>query len=182
MRFYIIRADSVSMKKFIEFWSDQYDYGKEDLYVNNIGKKLTENRIIALFEWKNGMRLSGPKLQSVRKNFIKNSDYLPKKTNIDLLRKFLNKPGGAIWLIFWLHCQRPEEYPIYDRNVHRAMASIKLWNEIEIPSSNRMKVEIYLDHYLPFWKEFSRFEARKVDKALWSYGDFLGLEYEISVV
>ena len=41
-----------------------------------------------------------------------------------------------------------------------------------------MKIEQYLNHYLPFFKQFTRFEQRKVDKALWAYGYFLKLNYD----
>ena len=38
------------------------------------------------------------------------------------MQEFLNRPGGAIWRIFWLHVQHTQHFPIYDQHVHRAMA------------------------------------------------------------
>jgi len=43
---------------FIDFWSKQYKYSNEHLYNENIGKDLTKDRILKLFEWKNGTPLS----------------------------------------------------------------------------------------------------------------------------
>ena len=72
----------------------------------------------------------------------------------------------------------PKKFPIYDQHVHRAMASLKGWKDIEIPSYNKKKIESYLINFLPFWGLFSDFKSKKVDKALWAYGRFLKLGYE----
>jgi len=52
--------------EFVEFWSKQYSYSNEHIYDDNIGKELTEERILKLFHWKNGTPLSKLKLQSVK--------------------------------------------------------------------------------------------------------------------
>ena len=44
--------------QFIEFWSHRYAYAEENLYAENIGQELTEQRILSLFRWKNGTPLS----------------------------------------------------------------------------------------------------------------------------
>jgi len=169
----------VSKSEFIRFWSKQYEFKNEHLYDENIGKELNEDRIWALFQWKNGGPLSEKKKASVKDNFINKKIEIPHDLdNFDLL-SFLNKPGGAIWRIFWLHCNRPNIYPIYDQHVHRAMAKLKRWKRLlEIPSQNRVKVEMYIKYYLPFWSEFLEFSSKKVDEALWSYGKFLKLKYD----
>jgi hypothetical protein len=171
----VLREAFVSTAEFINFWSKQYSYENDHLYDDNIGKELIEDRIWALFKWKNGGPLSKKKQASVKENFI--NEIPCNLDNVNLLT-YLNKAGGAIWRIFWLHCNRPNIYPIYDQHVHRAMAKLKNWGRLEIPSKNKVKVEMYINHYLPFWREFLEYPPKKVDEALWSYGKFLKLKYD----
>ncbi len=174
----VLREAFVTMPEFISFWSKQYSYDIDYVYDDNIGKELIEDRIWALFQWKNGGPLSKNKKTSVKDNYINEKIKIQcNLDNFDLLT-YLNKPGGVIWRIFWLHCNCPNIYPMYDQHVHRAMAKLKTWEELEIPSENRVKVEMYINHYLPFWKEFHEFPSKKVDEALWSYGKFLKLKYD----
>ena len=78
----------------------------------------------------------------------------------ETLQEFLNRPGGAIWRIFWLHLQHPEQFPIYDQHVHRAMAFMLKWPEEkrEIPVHNPTKVRNYLEVYRPFFARFNESE------------------------
>lgn len=177
MKLPVYREVIVKKSAFIDFWSSQYDYEYEHLYVSNIGKRLTEKRIWNLFHWKNGAPLSRKKSVAVRR-FINDKTRIPPKLDTSFLSTYLNRPSGVIWRIFWLHCNRPEIYPIYDQNVHRAMARIKGWVEVEIPKNNKDKVEMYINKYLPFWDEFSELPGRRVDEALWAFGAFLKLEYD----
>ncbi len=128
-----------------------------------------------LFIWKNGTRLSDSKDISVRTNYINRIDELKEFTQNFEAVEFLNRfsDGGAIWRIFWLHCFRPEEFPIYDQHVHRAMIFIKRGIIEEIPSYDPKKVAEYVSHYLPFYTTFTGFNNREVDKALWSFGKFI---------
>lgn len=162
---------------FVDFWSRQYSYENDYLYNDNIGRELTEERVWALFRWKNGTPLSEKKKASVRKNFIGDRTEIPRNRNAPSLSIYLSKPGGAIWRIFWLHCNCPQTYPMYDQHVHRAMASLKGWEDIEIPFSNERKVQMYLTEYLPFWDDFPGLPPKMIDEALWSYGKFLKLGY-----
>jgi hypothetical protein len=174
----VFREDFVNKSEFINFWSKQYSFENEHLYDDNIGKELIEDRIWALFRWKNGKPLSGKKRASVKENFINEKIKIPQYLDNTVLSTYLNRPGGAIWRIFWLHCNNPNIYPIYDQHVHRAMAKIKAWEEPEIPPQNRVKVEMYIKHYLQFWREFLEFPAKPVDEALWAHGKFLKLKYD----
>jgi hypothetical protein len=170
----------VAKPEFINFWSKQYSYPKDYLYNNNIGKELIEDRIWALFLWKNGKPLSEKKRLSVKNNFVREKIKIPSSHDNLTLLPYLNRPGGAIWRIFWLHCNYPNIFPIYDQHVHRAMATLKDWEELEIPFQNKDKVRTYIKSYLPFWKEFLGFPLKKVDEALWSYGKFLKLKYDFN--
>jgi len=168
----------VSVSEFVAFWSRQYTYDNEHLYDENIGKELTEDRIWKLFLWKNGKPLSEKKRISVKQNFIDEKIVFPPDLDNIFLEIYLNRPGGAIWRIFWLHCNYPKKYPIYDQHVHRTMASMKKWKELEIPYYNKSKVDCYISYYLPFWREFSDLPPKKVDEALWIYGKFLKSGYD----
>ncbi len=163
--------------EFIDFWSKQYNYSNESMYDNNIGKELTEDRILKLFQWKNGTPLSVKKLKSIQDNYLADKTIFPKKPSIHFIKKELNKPGGAIWRIFWIHCHYPQRFPIYDQHVHRAMARMQGWADIEIPSYKKKKVDFYLTKYLDFHNEFKGLPHKKVDEALWSYGKFLAQDY-----
>lgn len=167
----IIR-DNASLKEFVQFWAGRYSYFSMPLYNKNIGKKLTSARIFALFKWKNGRELSGLKKAAVSKNYSK-----PQKKNLprnnEQLIKELSKSGGVIWRIFWLHCQKPKEFAIYDQHTHRAMAKILGWKEIEIPKNKAARIECYVKDYRPFLKYFGGINLRQLDRALWAYGKFL---------
>lgn len=176
VQFEILKACKVNKAGFIKFWSEQYTDSNKKLYENNIGHKLTEKRILELFKWKNGGNLSKLKEKSVKTNYIFGSQTIPKNPSIDFLKMFLNKPGRAIWRIFWLHCNLPKQFPIYDQNVHRAMAQLKGWKKVEIPQSDRAKIDMYLEHYVKFYRQLNSAcsdNKRRIDKALWAYGDFL---------
>jgi len=110
--------------EFVDFWSQQYNYSKESLYDDNIGKELTEERILELFRWKNGSILSQKKLKSVYDNYINDTTVFPEHPSDEFTKEQLMKSGGAIWRIFWLHCHYPVRFPIYDQHVHRAIAKI----------------------------------------------------------
>jgi hypothetical protein len=161
--------------QFVEFWRFRYAYGAENLYAENIGEELTEERIWSLFRWKNGTPLSDAKWTTVRNNFVNRRHELaqiqPNITATDFLNHFHG--GGAIWRIFWLHCWRPERFPIYDRHVHRAMEFIERDVVEEIPKHHPTVIRSYVERYLPFHARFNGMDSRDVDKALWAYGKFL---------
>jgi len=175
----VLVKTTVSEEEFISTWSFQYQYTQEHLYEDNIGKELTEKRIFELFEWKNGSVLSKNKIISVKENYINEKSNIPETTKI---KDFLNKPGGAIWRIFWLHCLTVKKFPIYDQHVHRAMATILGWENTEISNYNKYKINSYLEKYVPFHAKFSKFNERNVDKALWAYGKFLSSNYKFKSI
>lgn len=171
----IYEPKRVDREAFVQFWSQRYQYAQEHIYHENIGQPLTVERVLALFEWKNGTPLSALKLQSVKQNFARRIDELKsipfEEGASDFLKRFPS--GGAIWRIFWLHCWRPKKFPIYDQHVYRAMAFIKTGRIEEIPAYDPRKVDSYLEKYLPFYSKFQGIDHREVDKALWSFGKFL---------
>jgi hypothetical protein len=159
---------------FVDQWSQRYVDAREDLYTSNIGLPLTPDRVNSLFLWKNRGPLSANKQNSVLRNYIERLDELPNlpphTTAADFLKVF--DGGGAIWRIFWLHCWKPERFPIYDRHVHRSMIYMTEQRIEEIPEGEAI-IRSYLNRYLPFWEELPSLPGRAWDKALWTFGRFL---------
>lgn len=165
-----------SHSEFVDFWSAQYDPGKDADrdYWQNITSPFTPEKVRNLFKWKNGSKLSATKESSVEKHFVANVGLLSQIPKDESAAKFLARfpYGGPIFRIFWLHCWRPELFPIYDMHVHRAMEFIEKRQLIEIPSDPSEKVEAYLNRYLDFHAGFKGGQ-RAIDQALWAYGKFL---------
>ncbi|MHB8225186.1 hypothetical protein [Acidithiobacillus sp.] len=119
--FPILAVQFVDEQRFVEFWSARYPTVNEPAYQSNIGKPLTEERLLRLFEWKNNGRIAKHKLDSIRRNYIEGKPVPPTLGDRSGLLTFIQKPGGAIWRIFWLHCHDPSSYPIFDQHVYRAV-------------------------------------------------------------
>jgi hypothetical protein len=173
MHYPVLKPAPVS--EFLATWSSWYTDSNEDLYTSNIGLRLNSRRVLDLFLWKNGGKLSASKLHSVRYNFIarlSELESLPADTTpTQFLERFSR--GGAIWRIYWLHCWRPDRYPIYDQHVHRAMVWIRENRCEEIPPQEKARVANYTERFLPFWRELPQLPERGTDKALWTFGRFL---------
>ena len=158
------------INEFIEHWAPKYTYQTEYKYDNNIGKPLTKRSRLELFEWKNGSVISALKLKSIEKNY-------PYSFKGDKAARYLNhkESGGAIWNIFYLHCLEPSKWPIFDQHTYRAMKFMKTGEIVEIKESNKFKYESYVNEFIPFFDDFVGLEQREVDKALFSFGQFLKL-------
>src|SRR5262249_40139220 len=91
-----------SPKDFVRFWEELYSGYDEDFYQENISRPLTKERIAEWFAWKNGTSLSAKKLKTVRRNFSP-EEAIERDADAGALSAFLNRPGGAIWRVFWLH-------------------------------------------------------------------------------
>lgn len=161
---------------FVEFWEPLYRYPAENVYTDNVGLPLTANRTRALYEWKNGGKLSDAKRESVERHFIgrlQETKSLPKDVPPEeFLERFSD--GGAIWRIYWLHLWQPDRYPIYDQHVHRAMQMIQEDEPREIPSYDPSRISLYLEAFLPFCRaRFDGLAPRRVDRALWACGKYL---------
>ena len=162
--------------EFVHFWSAQYDYTLDRLYEENIGRPMTSDKVFALFEWKNGSRLSDKKRMSVQRNYVDRLGELQDLPANVGAEEFLGvfSRGGAIWRIFWLHCNYPDRFPIYDQHVHRAMTCILDQRVVEIPRTDNAKIVQYTTRYISFYNEFGGIgDRRAIDRALWAYGKFL---------
>jgi hypothetical protein len=133
---------------------------------------MTEKSLRELFQWKNGTgsAISSKKTASISENY-------PTKFNGDKRARYLShkQPGGAIWNIFYLHCLEPEAWPIFDQHTFRAMHFMQTGQISEIGTTNKQKYEAYELRYLPFVRSLNISDQRKVDKALFTFGQFLKL-------
>ena len=156
-----------SIPDFLSHWGKSY-YDEEWKYDNNIGKPLTEQSRLELFEWKNGSRIAPKKLDSIRSNY-------PLAFNGDLKNRYLNTngSGGAIWNIFYMHCIDRSRYPIYDQHTYRAMRYIQTGKIDEISDRKSIIYSTYQNDYIPFVNSLKEADQRKIDKALFSFGQFL---------
>jgi hypothetical protein len=178
-QFPIYSREYATTTKFINFWASQWSAKDkeqdEKRYTPYIGKPLTRENLLALFEWKNQMPLAQGKRRRVESfiSRLKELEELPRQTSPkDFLETF--KEGGAIWRIFLLHCWSGSKYPIYDQHVHRAMSFICGNQREEIGGwSDQEKIDAYLDGYIPFFNRFSVPNPQKVDQALLVFGRFI---------
>jgi len=160
-----------SMSDFIDHWSSKYPSKEEDKYDHNIGKPLTKDSRRELFEWKNGSTISGKKLKSIEDNYPLEfaDDTCAQK------KRYLNhkKLGGPIWNIFYLHCLAPDGWPIYDQHTFRAMRYIQKGTIEQIGNTKKQIFESYTKEYIPFFQSMGGIEHRKLDKAFFTFGQFL---------
>ena len=152
---------------FLHHWSSKYEYTTEEKYDDNIGKPLTEKSRLELFEWKNGSILSAKKMQSIENNY-------PISFDGNLENRYLNhqKSGGAIWNIFYMHCLKPESWPIFDQHTFRAMKYLQTGKIVEIGNTKKQKYQSYKSEYLPFLKNLGNYHHRKMDMAFFAFGQF----------
>lgn len=172
----VLEPRTTSAKDFVQFWSGIYTDANEKIYTKNILRPLTDDKIKKLYHWKNGGILSQLKMESINRNYVSRLDELNKLPKSISAKEFLHlfQEGGAIWRIFWLHCWQPLEFPIYDMHVHRAMTYIENGTKEEISNFNdNAKIQCYLEHYLPFVKQFDGCSIRNIDRALWTFGKFI---------
>jgi hypothetical protein len=174
---FIYERRHASPAAFTAFWSKFYSDAKysDAIYTEAIKRPLSPDHIRLLFEWKNGGKLSRLKENSVDQNYIRRLPLLDTLTPDFAPDTFLAlfPAGGAIWRIFWLHCCRPDRFPIYDQHVHRAMTFIEGSSEELDDKADPEKIRLYLERYLPFQGQFAGLNQRDVDRALWAFGKFL---------
>lgn len=175
----IIEEKPATEEEFIVFWSRYYSDPREHLYNPNIGLPLTKQRLLELFEWKNGGKIAKHKLKSILINYVDNRPNPPTAGDRSEHIRFITSPGGAIWRIFWLHCNAPKKYPIFDQHVYRAMRKLLTGHADEIPAGNHQKAIVYMDDYRPFYYSFLHNDKKKLDEALWSFGKYLKSPYAL---
>ena len=183
MKYYILKKQDADFADFVEFWAELYDDKDEQIYREYIGQPLTPKSVKALLAWK-AMLITKKSIEGGNHPFVKaliadlghfQSIQSNPLTSEDA-DKFLTtelKGKGMIWKIFTLHILHPDKYPIFDQHVYRSMVYLKTGKIAEISKNPEEKQLKYLNEYLPFYNELGYYEDRKLDKALFSFGQFL---------
>jgi len=185
MKYYTLKQEDDPVT-FIEFWAKRYHYRSEPIYREYIKQPLTPDSVRKLFAWK-AMPINGKSIEAGNhpfvENVIANLEYFRSFTlntsedaNIFLTNELKGK--GMIWKIFTLHIMHPDRYPIFDQNVYRAMHYLQTGDLKEIPRKNIDKQLSYISEYLPFYNAHGYYGDRKLDKALFSFGQFLKISPE----
>jgi hypothetical protein len=173
--------NSENLNSFIDAWSRLYSYSNESVYKETISRTtFKEEDITNLFVWKNGMRLSDLKQNSLEKNILskvsvinsfKNSEYF----DLDNFKSEFNDLS-AVWKIFLLHIIKPNTYPIYDQHIHRTYLFIhkKDYSNLSNTSvNNKEKEKFYFEEYLQFIRSSGIKDIKKLDEAFFAFGQFL---------
>jgi len=181
MRIFVLKSiSSASINEFVEHWRPLYAYANEGLYKNNIAvEQFNLKNLTELFQWKNGMILSGKKEKSLQEKVIGRIELINKYkriNNIDLDQfngDFSNM--SAVWRIFLLHIICPNKFPIYDQHIHRTYNFINgiEWKTVKNTMPNQQKMEFYQNTYLQFINEIKYPEIKALDEAFFAFGQFL---------
>jgi hypothetical protein len=187
MRYYILKKQEADPTDFVEFWAKCYDDKEEPTYRKHIKRPLTQESIRALLAWK-AMSITRKSINAGAHPFVKavicNLDRFqsitletPKDADNFLTNELNGK--GMIWKIFTLHILHPDKYPIFDQHVYRAMVYLKTGKLEEISKNPEEKQSKYIEEYLHFYnEEHDYYEDRMLDKALFSFGQFLKTRWE----
>ncbi|NTS42736.1 hypothetical protein HRG84_17690 [Flavisolibacter sp. BT320] len=176
--FFTFECIPSNSRKFVEYWSAQYDYPDMDVYEESIVKTpVTAERLITLFTWKNGMPLSGKKEQALRDKIISKLTViqtLSDNYNEALFDQHFGKLR-IVWRVFLLHIINPERFPIFDQHVYRAYRCLMDISEVGREEEPKLTMEAY-NEYCKFYREIVKqcdFSSKTVDDALWAFGKFL---------
>jgi len=177
----LTKTQTGSLEEFISFWSRLYAYDNAALYDKIHHKVLSEKDIKDLYQWKNGMKLSEAKEQSLNTKIIKKIkiiNSLRAITEIDLgyfLKEF--KEVSVVWKVFLLHIISPNRYPIYDQHIHRAYRFMhnEASDGISASMNETTKLKFYFEEYYPFVKESKIKDLKKMDEAFFAFGQFINL-------
>lgn len=175
----ILQNEQSSLPQFINYWSEFYDFQQKELYAKIELSQFLEQDIIDLYEWKNGMTLSATKLSSLKSKVISKLDIINKlKTEKKVDIEYFNQEFNSlsfVWRIFLLHIIKPLTYPIYDQNIHRCFNFIHSREFQKISSSipEEEKENFYFKEYLPFIENLNGIPLRKIDRAFYTFGQFL---------
>jgi len=176
---------NVKIEDFVTFWRKAYD-DSDEKYKNHINKHpKSEKDIIALYEWKNGGRLSERKRKSLQTKILRKLGIINNLSQDLELDKFFNefRDVSAIWKLFLLHVIQPESYPMLDQYVMRAYYFLTEGSiNKNLTVKEKDKLEFYKRYYLSFFNGLadqvkSKHSRKHVDEALWAFGKFLKSSY-----
>jgi hypothetical protein len=167
---------------FISRWSPQYSYSNEDRYLNHIKTVLdSKDSFVELFKWKNG---TGDVIYVKKMNVVLGFwdkvevlRELKREFDWDLFeREFEPQKNSPIWKLFLLHLVNPNKFPIFDQHVYRSFHFFETGLIEKIPSSSKLKYQIYKNEYLGWFnniQEEFNILPKEMDKSFFSYGQML---------
>ena len=184
----LTKNQSGTLEEFISFWSKLYAYDNAVLYNKIHHKVLSEKDIKDLYQWKNGMKLSQAKENSLDTKIIKkikiiNSLRAIAKIDLDyFLKEF--KEVSVVWKVFLLHIISPSIYPIYDQHIHRAYRFMhnEASDGIKASMNEGTKLKFYIEEYYPFVNESKIKNLKKMDEAFFAFGQFINLGNQKTLV
>ena len=178
----ILQNEQTTLPQFINFWSSFYNDPNEARYLTIEKAQFSEDDVRELYEWKNGMPLSGLKQVSLETKIVAKIEIinqLKRSRTVDV-QAFLAEFGNLsfVWKIFLLHIIKPQKYPIYDQNIHRSFNFIhnREHRGINHAISEKNKQQFYLEDYLPFIDNLNGIPVRKIDRAFFTFGQFLSTQ------
>ncbi len=175
----ILQSEQTSLLLFVNYWSAFYVYPDESEYELVNQPKFSEQDLVRLFVWKNGMPLSTLKQQSLDQKILTELEYINrcKQEGKLELTEFLVRFSSLsfVWKSFLLHAILPQQYPIYDQNIHRSFNYIhdEKYAEITNTLPDKEKEQFYFEKYLPFIQHMKGIPQRKIDQAFFAFGQFL---------
>jgi hypothetical protein len=181
IKYKILATQTVKGQQFINYWYNIYDYKADQQYKysKNIRKReFNSQEIQELFEWKNGMPLSGIKRKTVTfvKKNLRTVNALKRHYNDVLFHQKFGKIS-LVWRIFLQHIIKPKEFPLYDQHIHRAYIYLTTGKVQKGKGTVSEKLSFYKYHYTRFYytfcKEVKLKNKDKLDDALWAFGKFL---------
>ena len=185
----LLKKEDLTIDTFIHFWRRFYesDETTDKNYFDNLKPigELTEDNIEKLFKWKNGMRLSDKKTESVNKiqkrlaeiknKFEKYGNSTDELKEIFAYSKSHFFENGYIWNLFFLHVLKYETCPIADMYAYRAFNYISN-GENELPEYDWDTYLRYMDFFNDIASKTSH-KRKEIDEALWGFGRFLSSSY-----
>lgn len=161
---------------FIEVWAPLYPKDKyPDVHHLFYKQSIEEDDLKKIYSWKNSMELSTKKSAALEKILTKIALIKELKVNFD--KDYFNRHFNEIspiWQILLLHILCPDEYPVFDQHVFRAMYFMK-YNEIKDLKSWKT-LEFYCKEYRPFFNDIifkTAVNRIELDQALWAFGKTL---------
>lgn len=181
--FFILQKQETDFAHFVEFWANFYNQAKPKEWAFDaldISKAfLTPSDIKSLFVSKEesiGGFFSFQKMNELIKG-VDALNKLRKQFDEELFKKeFGHLPiAGQIAL---LHLINPFIFPMFDQHIYRGYQYLKQQKLMELedlPKTEQFNAYIEYKSYI-LGLETERIVLRKIDKAVWAFGKFLGNE------
>ena len=180
----LIKTENSNIDTFIDFWKRFYEYDSynDKIYYDNLKPidELEEDNICELYKWKNGMKLSNKKKDSIQTiiNDLPNikSEFAKSGNSIQELEEIFNYSYnffkyGYIWNLFFLHILKYEICPIADQYAYRAFDFISN-NKYEHSDQSWEKYTKYMEFFNTIASR-TKLARKEIDEALWGFGKFL---------